>query len=93
MDAPTGTPLPLGINIQSQGVHISEGSPAVDFPDDKDMCISHEAIQQALYIQGRGALKRGLVACLSILWNRGGLCCTAGSLGGTVSGAVAEVAG
>ncbi|WSK48394.1 hypothetical protein OG423_31175 [Micromonospora zamorensis] len=66
---------------------------AVDFPDDKDMCISHEAIQQALYIQGRGALKRGLVACLSILWNRGGLCCTAGSLGGTVSGAVAEVAG
>ncbi|QHB27944.1 transcriptional regulator [Pseudomonas monteilii] len=28
------------------------------------MRISHEAIYQALYIQGRGALKRGLVSCL-----------------------------
>ncbi len=28
------------------------------------MRISHEAIYQALYIQGRGALKRELVACL-----------------------------
>ncbi|CAM5718469.1 hypothetical protein SHIRM173S_01163 [Streptomyces hirsutus] len=28
------------------------------------MRISHEAIDQALYIQGRGALKRELVACL-----------------------------
>jgi IS30 family transposase len=36
----------------------------VDFPDDKYMRISHEAIYQALYIQGRGALKRELVACL-----------------------------
>ncbi|XTZ15834.1 IS30 family transposase [Micromonospora echinospora] len=36
----------------------------VDFPDDEDMRISHEAIYQALYIQGRGALKRELVACL-----------------------------
>jgi IS30 family transposase len=36
----------------------------VDFPDDADMRISHEAIYQALYIQGRGALKRELVACL-----------------------------
>ena len=26
----------------------------VDFPDDKSMRISHEAIYQALYIQGRG---------------------------------------
>jgi IS30 family transposase len=31
------------------------------FPDDKSMRISHEAIYQALYIQGRGALKRELV--------------------------------
>lgn len=31
----------------------------VDFPDDPSMRISHEAIYQALYIQGRGALKRG----------------------------------
>ena len=36
----------------------------VEFPDDADMRISHEAIYQALYIQGRGALKRELVACL-----------------------------
>ena len=36
----------------------------VDFPDDDGMRISHEAIYQALYIQGRGALKRELVACL-----------------------------
>ena len=36
----------------------------LDFPDDVDMRISHEAIYQALYIQGRGALKRELVACL-----------------------------
>ena len=28
------------------------------------MRISHEAIYQALYIEGRGALKRELVACL-----------------------------
>lgn len=36
----------------------------VDFPDDESMRISHEAIYQALYIQGRGALKRELVVCL-----------------------------
>ncbi|MFJ2379084.1 IS30 family transposase, partial [Streptomyces sp. NPDC087769] len=36
----------------------------VDFPDDDSMRISHEAIYQALYIQGRGALKRELVTCL-----------------------------
>ncbi len=36
----------------------------VDFPDDESMRISHEAIYQALYIQGRGALKRELVWCL-----------------------------
>ena len=36
----------------------------VDFPDDESMRISHEAIYQALYIQGRGALTRELVACL-----------------------------
>ncbi len=36
----------------------------VDFPDDESMRISHEAIYQALYIQGRGALKRELVHCL-----------------------------
>jgi IS30 family transposase len=36
----------------------------VDFPDDESMRISHEAIYQALYVQGRGALQRELVACL-----------------------------
>ena len=36
----------------------------VDFPDDECMRISHEAIYQALYVQGRGALRRELVACL-----------------------------
>jgi IS30 family transposase len=36
----------------------------VDYPDDKSMRISHEAIYQALYIQGRGALRRELTACL-----------------------------
>jgi IS30 family transposase len=36
----------------------------VDFPDDESMRISHEAIYQALFVQGRGALKRELVACL-----------------------------
>jgi IS30 family transposase len=35
-----------------------------DFPDDLTMRISHEAIYQALYIEGRGALSRELVACL-----------------------------
>ncbi len=35
-----------------------------EFPDDASMRISHEAIDQALYVQGRGALKRELVACL-----------------------------
>ena len=36
----------------------------IDFPDDTSMRISHEAIYQALYIQGRGALRRELTACL-----------------------------
>ena len=36
----------------------------IDFPEDKSMRISHEATYQALYIQGRGALKRELVSCL-----------------------------
>jgi IS30 family transposase len=36
----------------------------LDFPEDESMRISHEAIYQALYVQGRGALKRELVACL-----------------------------
>jgi IS30 family transposase len=37
---------------------------SVDFPDDETMRISHEAIYQALFVQGRGALRRELTACL-----------------------------
>jgi IS30 family transposase len=36
----------------------------IDFPDDDSMRISHEAIYQALFVQGRGALRRDLTACL-----------------------------
>ncbi|WP_438821344.1 IS30 family transposase [Demequina capsici] len=36
----------------------------IDFPDDESMRISHEAIYQSLFIEGRGALKRELVWCL-----------------------------
>ncbi len=36
----------------------------LDFPDDATMRISHEAIYQSLYVQGRGALRRELTACL-----------------------------
>jgi IS30 family transposase len=36
----------------------------LDFPDDDSMRISPEAIYQSLYVQGRGALRRELTACL-----------------------------
>jgi transposase, IS30 family len=36
----------------------------LDFPDDPEMRVSHEAIYQALYVQGRGALRRDLHTCL-----------------------------
>ncbi len=36
----------------------------IDFPDDETMRISHEAIYQALFVQGRGALRRELTSCL-----------------------------
>ena len=36
----------------------------VDHPGDETMRISHEAIYQALFVQGRGALRRELTACL-----------------------------
>src|SRR5664279_292297 len=32
----------------------------IDFPDDAEMRVSHEAIYQALYVQGRGGLARDL---------------------------------
>jgi transposase, IS30 family len=36
----------------------------LEFPDDESMRISHEAIYQALYVQGRGELRRELTRCL-----------------------------
>jgi IS30 family transposase len=36
----------------------------LEYPEDPTMRISHEAIYQSLYIQGRGALRRELTACL-----------------------------
>ena len=36
----------------------------LDFPGDATVRISHEAIYQSLYVQGRGALRRELTACL-----------------------------
>jgi IS30 family transposase len=36
----------------------------VEFPHDERMRISHEAIYQSLYIQGRGGLRRELTVCL-----------------------------
>jgi IS30 family transposase len=36
----------------------------LDFPDDESMRISHEAIYQSLFIQGRGGLNRELTTCL-----------------------------
>jgi IS30 family transposase len=42
---------------------ISHGIVA-DFPDDEQMRISHEAIYQSIYIQGRGGLRRELASCL-----------------------------
>ncbi|MEO6882077.1 MAG: IS30 family transposase [Mycobacteriaceae bacterium] len=36
----------------------------LDFPDDEDMRISHEAIYQSLYVQGRGGLRRELTVAL-----------------------------
>ena len=35
-----------------------------EFPDDESMRISHEAIYQSLYVQGRGELRRELARCL-----------------------------
>ncbi len=36
----------------------------LEFPDDESMRVSHEAIYRSLYVQGRGALRRELTACL-----------------------------
>lgn len=36
----------------------------VEFRDQPEMWVSHEAIYQAIYVQGRGALRRELAVCL-----------------------------
>ncbi|MEV6628570.1 IS30 family transposase, partial [Amycolatopsis sp. NPDC051114] len=36
----------------------------LDFPDEPEMRVSHETIYQALYVQGRGALRRELTVAL-----------------------------
>ncbi len=35
-----------------------------EFPDDPEMWVSHEAIYQSIYVQGRGGLRRELALCL-----------------------------
>jgi IS30 family transposase len=35
-----------------------------EYPDHPEMWVSHEAIYQSIYVQGRGALRRELAACL-----------------------------
>lgn len=40
------------------------GRLVVDFPDDLEMRMSHEAIYRSIYVQGRGELRRELTACL-----------------------------
>jgi len=35
-----------------------------EYPDQPEMWVSHETIYQSIYVQGRGALKRELAACL-----------------------------
>jgi transposase, IS30 family len=35
-----------------------------EFPDQPEMRVSHETIYQSIYVQGRGALRRELAACL-----------------------------
>src|SRR5262245_16539837 len=37
---------------------------AREFPDEPEMRVCHETIYQAIYVQGRGALRRELAACL-----------------------------
>jgi len=58
----TAAVSPMGACLESRR-QIARRLP-VDFPDDITMRISHEAIYQALFVQGRGALRRELTACL-----------------------------
>lgn len=50
---------PLGAGLEQVSARLR-----IDFPEDDTMRVSHEAIDQSLFIQGRGALRHELVACL-----------------------------
>ena len=61
----------LAAYVQSKLVGIERYSPEqvhqrlrLDFPDDERMRISHESIYRAIYVQGRGGLRRELKTCL-----------------------------
>src|SRR5208337_3990125 len=59
----------IAVGLESEDAALEAGVPPspeqiarrlpVDFPDDDTMRISHEAIYQALFVQGRGALHIG----------------------------------
>jgi IS30 family transposase len=64
-----GTNERLRTHVQTQlgAEHSPEqiaGRLPIDFPDDEEMRVSHETIYQAIYIQGRGLLRRDLAKCL-----------------------------
>lgn len=59
---PRATALPpLGACMEPQQI---SRRLRLDFPGDETMRISHQAIYQSLYVQGRGALRRELTAYL-----------------------------
>ena len=60
--APKGSPV--GNIVEPRASPAISNRLRIDFPHNESMRISHEAIYQALYVKGRGALKRELVACL-----------------------------
>jgi IS30 family transposase len=41
------------------------------YPGDEEMQVSHETIYQLLFIQGKGALRKGLWRCLRTLGSQG----------------------
>ncbi|MGV9714346.1 IS30 family transposase [Gordonia sp. NPDC003424] len=59
--------LHMAVSIKLAEKHSPEqiaGALRLEFPDDQCMQISHESVYQALYLQGRGALKAQITATL-----------------------------